>query len=84
MSWSATALTIALELGLTATLFIPFIEWPRLFKRVRLAHVVIGALFSYALYSPQDDFDINDSIVSGLLWVTYTVTFGLEELGLTV
>ncbi len=73
MTWAATAITIAFELLLALTFFLPFIEWPRLIRRIRLAHLAIGGLLSYALYSP-DEISISESIVYGLIWLTFTLT----------
>lgn len=73
MSWAATAITIALELLLALTFFLPFIEWPLLIRRIRLAHLAIGGVLSYFLYVP-DDISISESIVYGLIWLTFTLT----------
>ena len=73
MSWLATFITIVLELVLTFTLFMPFVDWPQIVKRVRLIHVVIGVVYSYIVYQ-LIDISIEESIVFGLLWLTMSLT----------
>jgi len=63
---------------LALTFFLPFVDWPSSIIKARWAHLLIGAVYSYAVFQPQGDFTFNESVVVGLLWLTLTLSVAIS------
>ena len=77
-AWPLTVAIIIFELGLTLSLFIPFVEWPPFFRKIRNTHLLIGTLTGLVAQYFYAGFNFAESVVIFALWMTFSIFLAVD------